>query len=377
MIDVTTRERDRYLARVAARLQGLAPAEREELLDDLREHLAEVEAESEGDLEQLVGPPDRYADELLATAGLPTDTAARRNRLREAIARDRARLEPLLRHPEVAASIAGLRQARPAWWAFRGWLSVVALDAVFGSRWSGVPQVVPSLGGSRLMGLVAILVAVIGSVWLGRRTGQSWAHVCSVVGNLFLAFLLLLVTANLASAANRLAGGWAAAGADAVAMLWPEGALHTADGRIITNLYPYGPDGQPLEQVRLYDQDGTPVDIVLDELADGTPIVTSYAIDADGRPLMHAFPQRQAPRFDHGSLPPGPPAEVPPLRDPSPAGDVEEAEDRSAPTDEAVDGDAASDEETVDGADATEEEAAEGTATPDGGTADEEPPPGG
>jgi len=311
MIDVATRERDRYLTRVAARLQGLGASEREELLEDLREHLAEVEAEAEGDLEALLGPPDRYADELLASAGLERTGRRRRLRpwLRAVAERDLARLEPLRHHPEVVASIAGLRQARPAWWVFRGWATVVMSVAIWGVGSQGVPRVVPHVGGSRALGLLAITTGALASVWLGRRTDQRWAHRLSVAANVLMALLLLLTASSLSTAASRLASAeMMVANWTGYASWWPPGSLGTADGQIITNLYPFDADGRPLERVRLYDQDGRPVQIAIDETGDGLPVITSFEIDAAGQPVPNAFPQRQVPRFagDRPSSGPGP-----------------------------------------------------------------------
>ena len=55
-----------YAAAIRAELAGLAPAERDTLLEDLEDHLAEVAAESGAPLAERLGPPAAYAAELVA-----------------------------------------------------------------------------------------------------------------------------------------------------------------------------------------------------------------------------------------------------------------------------------------------------------------------
>src|SRR5688500_59282 len=67
---VAQEEITRYVAAVRAALADLPPHERDELLEDLPEHLAEVVAEDDGSLRDRLGPPESYAAELRASAGL-------------------------------------------------------------------------------------------------------------------------------------------------------------------------------------------------------------------------------------------------------------------------------------------------------------------
>ena len=59
-----------YAHAVRAALDDLPAATVAELVDGLEEHLAEV-GDDNTTLAELLGPPDRYAAELRATAGLP------------------------------------------------------------------------------------------------------------------------------------------------------------------------------------------------------------------------------------------------------------------------------------------------------------------
>lgn len=139
---------------------------------------------------------------------------------------------------------------RPAWWIVRaGALALIAF-AVFRST---------------AFSALVFLLAVVGSVWLGRRTAA---------GEIGGARLLAVQLAN----AGLAIGGLATAGVVTAHASWDgvqyvdggydyagpeeEGPrAYDADGLPVTNLFAYGPDGALLENVRLYDQDGRPFDL--------------------------------------------------------------------------------------------------------------------
>ncbi|HWS34582.1 MAG TPA: hypothetical protein VN408_17810, partial [Actinoplanes sp.] len=64
-----------YVEGVRLALSGLPAGIRDEFLEDLPEHLAEVLAEGGGSLTDRLGTPEAYAAELSATAGLGTATS--------------------------------------------------------------------------------------------------------------------------------------------------------------------------------------------------------------------------------------------------------------------------------------------------------------
>ncbi len=74
-----------YLAAVSRELADLPAAERDDLLEDLDSHLHEVIAEGEGSLEQRLGPPEQYAAELRASAGLTSSDRSTAGVLHRAI----------------------------------------------------------------------------------------------------------------------------------------------------------------------------------------------------------------------------------------------------------------------------------------------------
>ena len=68
-----------YLAQVRAELSDLPPAELEDVLEDVSGHLTEVAAEFEAEptitaLQERLGTPREYADELRTAAGYPPRT---------------------------------------------------------------------------------------------------------------------------------------------------------------------------------------------------------------------------------------------------------------------------------------------------------------
>ncbi|WP_460493992.1 HAAS signaling domain-containing protein [Dactylosporangium cerinum] len=75
MTEAATIEIDYYYERVAAALADLPEDTRDELLEDLPAHFAEVLEEQGGPLVDRLGPPATYAAELRAAAGLDTGPA--------------------------------------------------------------------------------------------------------------------------------------------------------------------------------------------------------------------------------------------------------------------------------------------------------------
>lgn len=87
-----------YAEAVGRCLDDLPSATAAELLEGLGEHLAEVGADDFGSLVELLGPPDSYAAELRASAGLPARAVFTR---------------PMPQPPSVASEDDSDRAARP------------------------------------------------------------------------------------------------------------------------------------------------------------------------------------------------------------------------------------------------------------------------
>jgi hypothetical protein len=288
----------RYATAVRAAFADLPGPGRELLLEDLEDHLQEVATEAGGPLEERLGQPEAYAAELRASAGLPaagprpTGPRPARPRLRESrVARRAAGLwAAALAHPAGRAVVGLLPELRPAWWVLRGYLAVQAMAVAASVLFAGVGLSfpVPALFDSRVLGLLAVVAAVAGSVALGRRGTATWRTRWLVVaGNLVLAVFALVMTAELGSSEAyddyRYADGYVATYREPVSGL-------RADGREISNIFPFDADGKPLKDVYLIDQDGHPV---VATHYDNEYLEPQVPLDLDGVEVANRYPQVQ------------------------------------------------------------------------------------
>ncbi|MEV4757439.1 hypothetical protein AB0J86_20300 [Micromonospora sp. NPDC049559] len=237
-----------YVERVRAALADLPPRVRDELLEDLPEHLTEVAAEADGALTERLGPPEAYAAELRAAAGVAATRTAPtvdqrvatavvtvRRRLREID----GRLGPVIGYARASDF---LRLLRPAWWVLRGYLVAMVL-AVFLSSQVGV---LPRLGDSLVGGAMLLAGTVTGSIWLGRRSPgyRRWQKVAL---NVAAALLVLFGLGSLVDL-DRSAGG----------RMYEPAAIDNAYSNV-QDVYVYDRQGRLLRDVRLFDQNGQPI----------------------------------------------------------------------------------------------------------------------
>jgi len=300
--DTATRDAERYLKDVAPHLAALPAEERADLLDDLAQHLREIAAEEGPPLVERLGPPEAYAAELLASAGVPLgrrpgvpllDRAARvveRGR-RSWAGQELMRLSPAL---------------RPAWWVARAFLAVAFLAEAGGGSADVFP--IPELAGSRLIGLLAILAAIPLSVRLAERSlPRSGRLLVAGAGAVLAVYGLSLLNGAGSADVHYVDAYGPPSFAD-------RGCLTASSGRPITNLYAYDSEGRLLDPVLLFDQDGQPVDNLCPE-ADwrGRQLFTEYRQDVNGAPVINAFPRRQTAAVQPGrpSFPGQPEATVP------------------------------------------------------------------
>ena len=160
-----------YLEALGRCLDDIPPDERQDVLEDLEAHLAEVAAESDEPLASRLGEPEAYAAELRASAGYgPARTAVERASLLSRVDR---RWHALGDHRWVRPVLDFLPELRPGWWVVRGAGAVVAWAILVGHGNRGdLP--IPSTFGGRLPTLLLMIAAAVLSVRLGRRsaTGQ-------------------------------------------------------------------------------------------------------------------------------------------------------------------------------------------------------------
>ncbi|MFI7618120.1 HAAS signaling domain-containing protein [Nonomuraea terrae] len=270
---------DQYAQAVRAALAD--HPERDELLEDLDEHLAEIAAETDQPLESRLGPPQAYAEELAAAYG------ERPQRVR------RRRVDPrgwaVGAHTRLMAqapyrSFAGfLPELRPGWWVLRGYLLAMLLLMVTDNG-----GLVPG----DVVGWVVVAVAVWASVWFGRRSGRGRraGRVVAVTANALAVIALMAGLDLAASAGDR----------TQVAVARPEVWVRNASSDGVYNIKPYAKDGTPLADVYLYDQDGNPLIT--------HPERYGHTVDRScGEPILNRYPlpliDEQAVPRDHRGMP--------------------------------------------------------------------------
>lgn len=262
---VTGQEIADYVDRVRAALADLPPEARDELTEDLPEHLAEVAAETDGTLVDRLGEPEAYAAELRAAAGAEGNPgrATLNRRLTAGRARAAAQLHrldvqlgPLLGHPSVSTF---LRPLRPAWWLLRGWLAALLVSAVLGEP-SGL---LPRLDGSVLAGLFLLAGAVLVSLWLGRRSAgfRGWPRRLLRLGT---AALLLFAFAALVNVDQH---------ASSDEFRGYEGVRVDKRYDMIQDVFVYDEQGRLVRNARLFDQNGVPIQLGWPACVDGRGIV--------------------------------------------------------------------------------------------------------
>jgi hypothetical protein len=283
----------RYASAVRAAFADLPGPDRELLLEDLEDHLQEVAVEAGGPLADRLGRPEAYAAELRASAGLPAPGALGRRRtgswLRETWGAQQAgRLwQAASTHPAGRAVLEFLPELRPAWWVLRGYLAVQAacvalslLDANLG----GLSFPIPRPFGSRVLGLLAVAGAVAGSVALGRRGTSRRGLVALGNAGLGLFAVLMLLELGAGEAYDDQYH-------PEFVTTYSEPALGLrANGREITNIFPFDADGKPLQGVFLIDQDGDPVVATHN---DDPNLEARLPLDGDGNEVENRYPQVQ------------------------------------------------------------------------------------
>ncbi|MFI6328763.1 HAAS signaling domain-containing protein [Micromonospora chersina] len=327
---VTGQEITDYVDRVRAALADLPPAVRDELTEDLPEHLAEVAAETDGTLVDRLGEPEAYAAELRAAAGAEAGAGPGRRVRRLAAAQARAgaqlraldtQLGPLLGQSSVSEF---LRPLRPAWWLLRGWLAALVISVVLQEP-SGL---LPRLDGSVLAGLFLLAGTVLASVWLGRRAPglRGWPRRLLRLGT---AAFLIFSFAMLVNVDQH-------ASSDQFASYQEVSVDHRYDR--IEDVFVYDQEGRLVRNAQLFDQNGVPIRLgwpsCLDASGNMPAPRNAYPYCPDRAPFgppAPAAPTLNAPQAPGASVAPAPGGTV----TPAPSGPVAPAPSESvapAPT---------------------------------------------
>lgn len=159
-----------YLDAVRLYLSDLPDWDVEDLMADIEQHVLEVASEWDGPLTSVLGDPISFVAEYRASADVPPvtpgpSTPPLLDRIVHSI--EQARKGQLWLSLRAFA-----KDARPGWWALRGYMAASVLMFVISST-SRTTMVDPFVFGPR--GVVISLVVVFLSVHLGRRSqSKSW-----------------------------------------------------------------------------------------------------------------------------------------------------------------------------------------------------------
>jgi uncharacterized membrane protein len=309
-MNVTT-EQEAYLDAVRRALADLDPVARDELLEDLPEHLAEVAAEGEGTLVERLGPPEAYAAELRAAAGLGVAPARARTLddriaagLRRALAVTDRKVGPALGYGRASEF---LRLLLPAWWVLRAYLVAMAITVLSGNS---QPGLLPRLGGSTLAAVLLLAACLPASIWLGRREPRlpSPARAGLALGGVCLLLFGLVGFDKV----DSYGGGWSGQ---------PE-TVSTNPYDFVQDVYVYDRDGRPLTDVFLFDQDGNPIRMG-DPYRCGESFDSRGTFNGDGAAYPYCpnrLPYQVAPRPGQPATPDQVPTFVAPTPTPEPTG---------------------------------------------------------
>ncbi|MBA2608376.1 MAG: hypothetical protein H0U92_05535 [Actinobacteria bacterium] len=274
-----------YINEVRDRLSDIAEEERGELLDDVMAHVREVAAEHGAEnLSARLGSPEQFGDELRSSAGYKPVDASGSGPL--------AGLAPAISIPQWLPLDELKRmwpKFEPAWAFARGVLAALLVLHVAG----GYTDLVPRVGNSRLLGLLLLGAAGVGSFALAERRPPEQAkrvRQLRVAAEVVLAVFALFAVRD-ASQARTI---YFDSGQQAVQQ---DPCLRDSAGRPIGNLYAYDSAGHLIPQVFLVDQAGRPIDNLCPDqaavTASGEPAQTTYARDVNGSAVYNVFPRAQ------------------------------------------------------------------------------------
>jgi uncharacterized membrane protein len=280
----------RYAAAVRAALAPLPDSERESLLEDLEDHLAEVASESDVPLRERLGKPEDYAAEL-RSAYVGAESTTRRRLFRDTL---RALISSVIGTKAYREMRVLLPELRPGWWILRAYLAVLVLTFLFSTGQNLRPIPNPFSSGG-LLQILATLIAIAISVRLGRRgrpRSIGWRG-AALVANIAIALFALPVLVSMST--NH---GYAIAEPPHQYFRAVEAGYYATGS--FTNVYPYTSDGRPLKDILLYDQNGRPLAIAPLKYPD---VITDYPVGTDGRPIINEYPLKQR-RPDGLPIPP-------------------------------------------------------------------------
>jgi HAAS domain-containing protein len=257
-----------YLAAVRAALDDLPTTERDDLLGEVEPSLLDAASEAGGNVSARLGPPEEFAAELRAAAGLHVPAAAAAGEPHLLVLGRRLARDPRLRE---------LRRLAPIWWVLRGYLTVAAIAVLAGADWSTRYFLVPHIG-TAWLGLLVILAAILLSVWVGLRTERS---------NRLLLLANVAVLAGAVPVASHFESRDVPVRVVQLTLYQPMRGL-TFNGAPVNNLYPYSRSGRLLHDVLLYTGAGAP----LNKAAAAVDPQRRVLWTKSGKQILNAYPVR-------------------------------------------------------------------------------------
>lgn len=302
-----------YVEAVRQALSGVDS--REELLEDLPEHLAEVQAEGSGTLRDRLGSPEAYASELLATAGLvggfpdpppgsfSTQLREAREQLGEFLDRADVKVGPVIGYEKASQFLILLR---PGWWVLRGYLTAMALAYLLsdGTKLGLLPRI----GNNELVALVLLAGCVVVSIVLGRRS-PTLSRLPRLALSSGTAVLVIFALA-----------GFVGADHDVREPGYSDVNYGYSDPNPYSNVndvYVYDGQGHLVPNAHLYDQDGSPIQLGTNECSDPQTGETSRS-----RNIGYPYCPQLAPFLGQSSAPSPSVSPSPSGSTPAPSGSV-------------------------------------------------------
>ena len=283
-----TPEAEAFLARVRDELADLPPDERDELLEDIESHLAELAEEGGVPLAVRLGSAEEFALELRHSAGLPPRALGAAPSRVDAV---RVRFREAGRRFETFRSRIGSAQL---WWLARGWLLAVAVAVVVGgagntSAWGHTHLWLPHAG-LRGYGAGIALVALIGvSLWLGRRAASGRSFLLDRAAT---AVALVAIVPSAFHMDSPPPAPYYTSAVIAPAYRFVPSLAY--NGVRVANVFAYTRDGKPLNDVMLYLPDGRPLNL----FGSSRDPNRRYLVNKRGQRLYNSFPARY---FDPGT----------------------------------------------------------------------------
>lgn len=291
-----------YLAGVAEGLSDLSEEDREEVIQDLEAHLAELDDDR---VVSTLGEAGMFVAEFRHSAGLDEPQRRRRfARLRRAV----AVIEERSAH---VAEVIQWSRFRPAWIWVRGWLVVTVWGMLlYSETFERFP--IPRFGGSTLTGLVLVAIATGISVWLDKGQPSDRRQTASGL------FSVVAGMALLASLLNPIYNSTIQYIDDPALYL---DRLTGANGEPVENIFAYDLEGNPVE-VLLFDARGRPLQVLPEHVYEEAVYdpnresfdfgygLVAFERDQFGRIVPNLYPLELSTYDDYGMLVEMPPPSI-------------------------------------------------------------------